>query len=160
MGRAARVFFVLILAGMAKAGDPPQSPAPQTFVKAGKLLDVRSGKPLTNQTIAIRGDRVERVAPYDQVQIPAGAAVTDLSRATVLPGLIDCHTHITRSDTDDSHYDDILLKQSWQYRTILPTLNVKHDLDAGFTAMRDLARGHQAAGKWEIRDEGRSGGQE
>jgi len=52
--------------------------------------------------------------------------------------LIDCHTHIMLTDTDDSHYDDILLKQSWQYRTILATLNVKRDLEAGFTAMRDV----------------------
>ena len=62
----------------------------------------------------------------------------DLTRATVLPGLIDCHTHIMLTDTDNSHYDDILLKQSWQYRTILATLNVKRDLEAGFTAMRDV----------------------
>lgn len=85
---------------------------------------------LSNQVIVIRGERIERVAPADQVQIPAGATVTDLSRATVLPGLIDCHTHIMLADTDDSHYDEILLKQSWQYRTILATLNVKKDLEA------------------------------
>ena len=72
------------------------------------------------------------------MQIPAGAATVDLTHATVLPGLIDCHTHIMLADTDDSHYDEILLKQSWQYRTILATLNVKRDLEAGFTAMRDV----------------------
>jgi imidazolonepropionase-like amidohydrolase len=138
MKRAALLTFVLILAGISWAGDPPQATAPETFVKAGRLLDVRGGRILTNQVIVIRGDRVERVAPGDQVQIPAGATVTDLSRATVLPGLIDCHTHIMLTDTDDSHYDEILLKQSWQYRTILATLNVKRDLEAGFTAMRDV----------------------
>jgi imidazolonepropionase-like amidohydrolase len=115
------------------AGDPPE-----TYVRAGKLLDVRAGKMLTNQVIVIRGDRIERVAPGDDLKIPAGAAVVDLSRATVLPGLIDCHTHIMLTDIDDSHYDEILLKQSWQFRTILATLNVKRDLEAGFTAMRDV----------------------
>jgi imidazolonepropionase-like amidohydrolase len=133
MKRIALLALVLIFAGTAKSADPPQ-----TFVKAGKLLDVRSGKMLSNQVIVIRGNRVERVAASDQVQIPAGATIVDLSHATVLPGLIDCHTHILLSDTDDSHYDDILLKQSWQYRTILATLNVKKDLDAGFTSMRDV----------------------
>jgi imidazolonepropionase-like amidohydrolase len=133
MRRFAILTFLLVLAAMARGADPPES-----FVKAGKLLDVRTGKMLSNQVIVIRGDRVERVAPGDQVQIPAGAAVTDLGRATVLPGLIDCHTHIMLTDTDDSHYDEILLKQSWQYRTILATLNVKKDLEAGFTAMRDV----------------------
>jgi imidazolonepropionase-like amidohydrolase len=133
MRRFALLTFVLFLAGIAQAGDPPE-----TFVKAGKLLDVRTGKMLNNQVIVIRGDRVERVATSDQVQIPAGATVVDLSGATVLPGLIDCHTHIMLTDTDDSHYDEILLKQSWQYRTILATLNVKRDLEAGFTSMRDV----------------------
>ena len=109
-----------------------------TYVHAGKLLDVRSGKMLNDQVIVIRGDRIERFAASSEVQIPAGAATVDLTRATVLPGLIDCHTHIMLTDTDDSHYDDILLKQSWQYRTILATLNVKRDLEAGFTAMRDV----------------------
>jgi imidazolonepropionase-like amidohydrolase len=136
MKRLAALTFLLAFSGATSAGPPPQ--APESFVKAGKLLDVRSGKMLSNQVIVIRGDRIERVARADQFQIPAGATVTDLGRATVLPGLIDCHTHIMLSDTDDSHYDEILLRQSWQYRTILATLNVKKDLEAGFTAMRDV----------------------
>jgi imidazolonepropionase-like amidohydrolase len=110
----------------------------ETYVHAGKLLDVRSGKMLINQVIVIRGDRIERFAASSEVKIPPGAATVDLTGATVLPGLIDCHTHIMLSDTDNSHYDEILLKQSWQYRTILATLNVKRDLEAGFTAMRDV----------------------
>ncbi len=111
---------------------------PETYVRAGQLLDVRSGKMLANQVIVIRNEKIERIASADQVQIPSGATVVDLSHSTILPGLIDCHTHIMLTDTDDSHYDDILLKQSWQYRTILATLNVKKDLEAGFTAMRDV----------------------
>jgi imidazolonepropionase-like amidohydrolase len=107
---------------------------------------------LINQVIVLRGDRVERVAPSDQVQIPAGSTVTDLSRATVLPGLIDCHTHIMLTDTDDSHYDDILLKQSWQYRTILATLNVKKDLEAGFTSMRDVETEGSMYSDVDVRD--------
>ncbi len=112
--------------------------SPETYVRAGQLLDVRSGKMLANQVIVIRNEKIERIASADQVQIPSGATVVDLSHSTILPGLIDCHTHIMLTDTDDSHYDDILLKQSWQYRTILATLNVKKDLEAGFTAMRDV----------------------
>jgi imidazolonepropionase-like amidohydrolase len=93
---------------------------------------------LNDQVIVIRGDRIERFAASGEVQIPAGATTVDLTHATVMPGLIDCHTHIMLTDTDNSHYDEILLKQSWQYRTILATLNVKHDLEAGFTSMRDV----------------------
>lgn len=138
MRRALILCGLLCVASLAwcpalSAADPPT-----TYVRAGKLLDVRAGKMLSNQVIVIRGDRVERVASGADVTIPAGAIVVDLSHATVLPGLIDCHTHIMLTDTDDSHYDEILLKQSWQYRTILATLNVKRDLEAGFTAMRDV----------------------
>jgi imidazolonepropionase-like amidohydrolase len=108
------------------------------YVRAGRLLDVRSGKMLDDQIVVIRGARIERIAPAREQQIPAGAKTVDLSRATVLPGLIDCHTHIMLADTDNSHYEEYLLKDSYQYRTILATLNVKRDLEAGFTAMRDV----------------------
>jgi imidazolonepropionase-like amidohydrolase len=113
---------------------------------------VRAGKMLSDQVVVVRGDRIERVAPANQVQIPGGATVIDLSRATVLPGLIDCHTHIMLADTDDAHYDEILLKQSWQYRTILATLNVKKDLDAGFTAMRDVETEGSMYSDVDVRD--------
>ncbi|HET6216184.1 MAG TPA: amidohydrolase family protein [Acidobacteriaceae bacterium] len=137
-----RLFFVGALTFLAVAMAAPVAGAADlpaaTYVHAGKLLDVRSGKMLSDQVIVIRGDRIERVVANGGVLIPAGSATVDLTRATVLPGLIDCHTHILLTDTDNSHYDDILLKQSWQYRTILATLNVKRDLEAGFTSMRDV----------------------
>jgi imidazolonepropionase-like amidohydrolase len=135
---AGTLFLVIASAAVAVASVTAAEVPAVTYVRAGKLLDVRSGKLLSDQVIVIRGERIERIAGSLDVQIPAGATAVDLTRATVLPGLIDCHTHIMLSDTDDSHYDDILLKQSWQYRTILATLNVKRDLEAGFTAMRDV----------------------
>jgi imidazolonepropionase-like amidohydrolase len=123
----------LVLCACAFAGDPPV-----TYVRAGKLLDVRSGKMLTEQVIIIRGEKIERVAGAAQVQIPAGANVVDLSRATVLPGLIDAHTHLMLTGEDNGRYDEQLLKESWQYRTIEAVVNAKRDLDAGFTSMRDV----------------------
>ena len=125
------------LTGPTPVAEAPTT-APPEYVRAGKLLDVRSGKMLADQVVVIRGERIERVAGASAERIPAGAKVVDLSRAMVLPGLIDCHTHIMLADTDNSHYEEYLLKDSYQYRTILATLNVKHDLEAGFTAMRDV----------------------
>jgi imidazolonepropionase-like amidohydrolase len=124
------------LTGPVPTAEQTASAAPE-YVRAGKLLDVRSGKILDNQILVIRGARIDRIAPATE-SIPAGAKVVDLSHATILPGLIDCHTHIMLADTDNSHYEDFLLKDSYQYRTILATLNVKRDLEAGFTAMRDV----------------------
>jgi imidazolonepropionase-like amidohydrolase len=125
------------LTGPVSAAPQPAPSAPE-YVRAGKLLDVRSGKMLDDQVIVIRGGRIDRIGPASEAQIPTGTRLIDLSRATVLPGLIDCHTHIMLADTDNSHYEDYLLKDSYQYRTILATLNVKCDLEAGFTAMRDV----------------------
>ena len=63
-------------------------------VRAGKLFDSNAGKMLTNQVVLITGERISEVGPAAQVRIPAGAQVIDLSRETVLPGLIDAHSHI------------------------------------------------------------------
>ena len=125
------------LTGPVPVAQQPASTTP-VYVRAGKLLDVRSGKMLDDQIIVISGGRIDRVAPAAQQQVPPGSHVVDLSHATVLPGLVDCHTHIMLADTDNSHYEEYLLKDSYQYRTILATLNVKRDLEAGFTAMRDV----------------------
>ncbi len=72
----------------------PAAPAGKTVaILAGHLLDVRTGKTLSNQIIVIQGDKIASVGPDSMV--PAGAQVIDLSNATVLPGLIDAHTHVT-----------------------------------------------------------------
>ena len=74
----------------------PQAQAPATTaVRAGKLFDPKSGQMLNNQVVLIQGEKITQVGPAASVTIPAGARVVDLSRATVLPGLIDGHVHLT-----------------------------------------------------------------
>src|ERR1044071_4145112 len=75
-----------------------QSPAKEVvLIKAGRLINVRGGRVLTDQAILIEGDRIKEVGPTQTVtaHAPQNARVIDLSRSTVLPGLIDCHTHLT-----------------------------------------------------------------
>jgi imidazolonepropionase-like amidohydrolase len=72
----------------------PQS-VQTTAIRAGKLFDPKSGQMLANQLVLIEGERITSVGPAASVSIPAGAKVFDLSRATVLPGLIDGHVHLT-----------------------------------------------------------------
>src|SRR5579859_6232841 len=113
-----------------------QGPA-REYIRAGKLLDIHSGRIATNMVIVVEGDHIERVAKAGEIAVPAGADVVDLSNAFVLPGLIDAHEHIFLTGEDNGRYDEQLLKESWQYRTIEATVNARKDLDAGFTSMRD-----------------------
>ena len=107
-------------------------------IRAGRLFDANSGALLPNQVVLIKGERISEVGPADRVKIPADAKVIDLSRATVLPGLIDAHSHLFLTGEFGTRYDEELLKESWQFRTIEAVVNAKLDLEAGFTTMRDL----------------------
>ena len=110
------------------------------LIKAGRLVDVRAGRVLENQGILIDGDRIKAVGPLAQIQNTAPAArLIDLSGATVLPGLADCHTHILlQGDISAADYDEQLLKESIPYRAIRATVAVRTGLLNGFTVMRDL----------------------
>lgn len=116
-------------------------PSQYTLIKAGRLIDVRAGRVLQNQGILIEGERIKTVGSLSEVQrsAPAAARIVDLSRATVLPGLADCHTHILlQGDITSADYDQQLLKESIPYRTIRATVAARIALMNGFTVMRDL----------------------
>jgi imidazolonepropionase-like amidohydrolase len=118
-----------------------KTPASLVLIKAGRLVDVRAGRVVDNQGILIEGERIKAVGPFAKVQKGAGpsARVLDLSGATVLPGLADCHTHILlQGDITSADYDEQLLKESIPYRTIRATVAARTALMNGFTAMRDL----------------------
>ena len=79
-------------------------------IRAGRLFDSNTGQMLTKQVVIVSGERITEVGPQAQVKIPAGAQVIDLSQATVLPGLIDAHTHMfnsrgTKGTTESVHAD-------------------------------------------------------
>ncbi len=102
-------------------------------IKCGKLFDGKNDKLLDNQTIIVEGNRITAVGA--NVAIPAKARVIDLSKATVLPGLIDTHTHMY---LHDGEYNDQLLKEQIAYRAIFASVNARQTLEAGFTSIRDL----------------------
>jgi imidazolonepropionase-like amidohydrolase len=117
------------------------TPAKQTLIRAGRLIDVRSGRVLENQGILIENDRIKSVGdfPATVALLPPGTRIIDLSRATVLPGLSDCHTHVLlQGDITAEEYDEQLLKESIPYRTIRATVAARTALWNGFTAIRDL----------------------
>jgi len=112
-----------------------------TVIHAGRLFDGTSDRLLSNEVIVIDGQRIVQVGAAGEVKIPTNARQIDLRNATVIPGLIDGHTHIFRGRKPGilgpGLHEDILMTDSWQYRTIEAVVDVKRDLDAGFTSMRD-----------------------
>ena len=141
------VAIVAIVVVLAAASNAPaqtassEAPVRSVVVRVGRLLDVRSGTYLTNVTITIDGDRIRAVGPADDAvkSAPAGARVIDLGAATVLPGLIDCHTHLMARIPDERHgYEINLLTKSQAYRALEGAANARATLEAGFTSVRDV----------------------
>jgi len=115
----------------------PPAPEKTIAIRAGHLIDGRSEKRLDNVVILIKGDTIVSVTP--NAAPPTGAEVLDLSKATVLPGFIDTHTHVLlNGDITAEDYDKQLLKDSIPYRAILGARNARIALENGFTAIRDL----------------------
>lgn len=111
-------------------------------IRAGRLFDSKSGRILENQLVLVDGERISAVGPADQVQIPSGAQIIDLSKATVLPGLIDGHTHVFGFGLDGIKPGGPPfanpISDTREYRTLLALANAQKDLRAGFTTLRDL----------------------
>jgi imidazolonepropionase-like amidohydrolase len=133
---------LLLLAAAAAAVAAAQSaPSPAvTVIRAGTLIDGKSGSPRRDQVIVIRGNRIESAGDAGKTPIPEGAAVIDLSHATVLPGMIDAHTHIFLQGEDPAEggYDIQLLKYPIAYRAARAAVAARRALDQGFTTIRDV----------------------
>jgi len=110
------------------------------FLKCGRMIDVKVGTARSNVGVLVKDGAITDVK--NGFETPADASdaqVVDLSRETCLPGLIDTHTHVLlNGDITAADYDEQLLKQSPEYRTILATVNARRALDYGFTTIRDL----------------------
>jgi imidazolonepropionase-like amidohydrolase len=113
--------------------------APLTVIRAGTLIDGQSETPRKNQLIFVRGQRIEKVADA-AAAIPAGAKTIDLSNATVLPGMIDSHTHLFLWGEDPAKggYDANILKAGIALRAARATYAAKRALEQGFTTLRDV----------------------
>ena len=108
-------------------------------IKAGKVVDPETGKAAANQIILVEGRRIKEIGP--NVAIPSGAKVVDLSRATVLPGLFDAHTHLCMTvipKRDAGNYYFTTLLDTTAYRAIEGVANGQAMLQSGFTTVRDV----------------------
>src|SRR5581483_6014205 len=119
--------LVLALAGLAQA-------QPRTIIQAGRLLDVKTGKIATNQAIVIEGDKIVSVGPASSVKTSAGDHTINLANATVLPGLIDAHTHITFNP--QFGYESLAI--SVPREALIGAHNARVTLEAGVTTVRNV----------------------
>ncbi len=131
-----RIALPGILAGLlslAAAGDEPP-----IAVRAARLLDVKSGQYVPGAVVVIRGDKVESVGT-GTTAAPAGVKVIDLGDRTLLPGLIDAHTHVLlQGDATAPEYEEQILKEYPAHRVVRAVRAMKIALEHGFTALRDL----------------------
>ena len=119
-----RIFGLVVLSALAGVGATwCQAPAAHASIaiRAGRIFDPKSGTILANQVVLIQGDKIADVGPADRVRIPADARVIDLSRATVLPGLIDGHVHFTDA------------VGNYQHQMMVAMHSATQSLEAGFT---------------------------
>jgi imidazolonepropionase-like amidohydrolase len=136
------LFLALAISAAGQQKDNPEFRASDswTVIRAGVLIDGKSDKPRSNQVIVIHGNLIESVADAATAKIPSGATVIDLSKATVLPGLIDAHTHIFLQGEEPAHggYDANILNAPLALRAARATVAARRALEQGFTTLRDV----------------------
>jgi len=135
--------WILLLAAVIPAAAQQKDNAASdswTVIRAGSLIDGKSAAPRRDQVIVIHGNRIESVNDAATAKIPSGAAVIDLSKATLLPGLIDSHTHIFLQGEDPAQggYDANILNAPLALRAARATVAARRALEQGFTTLRDV----------------------
>jgi imidazolonepropionase-like amidohydrolase len=138
-GLTLALLFILSQTLLLPSALSQEGPHPSGFVavKAGRVLDVRSGRYLDHQMILIEGDRIKEIGAEDAVRphMPSDAKIVDLSQLKVLPGLIDAHTHLTFAVGQTSYRG---LSISVPREALIGARNARVTLDAGFTTVRNM----------------------
>jgi imidazolonepropionase-like amidohydrolase len=141
-----RVLMGLLLTAVLVATATAQT-VTLTAIKCGRLFDGKTLALQENVVVLVEGNKIRAVGK--SVAIPAEAKVIDLSHATVMPGLIDCHTHMFLHGIN---YDDAILKKSQQYRAIWASVAARKTLLSGFTSVRDIETEGGGYGDVALRD--------
>lgn len=150
MNRTVTKYIAMLLGALAVVGAGAHADEPKTtlLLTGGQVLDASGERLLDGRDILIVGKRIADVAPAQFVQVPDSAERVDLSGLTVIPGLIDAHSHLLLHPYDETSWNDQVLKESLELRTIRAVPAMRATLEAGFTTLRDL--GTEGAGYADV----------
>jgi imidazolonepropionase-like amidohydrolase len=118
------------------------------LLKPARVFDGVSMECHSDWVVVVKGERIESVGPSADIQVPNGARVVELPRATLLPGLIEAHSHLYLHPYNETSWDDQVLKESFTLRVCRATQHARATLQAGFTTIRDL--GTEGAGYADV----------
>jgi imidazolonepropionase-like amidohydrolase len=142
---------LVLLVGLASAtaaapAPPPAAPKAETsfLLRPAQVFDAAGEQAHAGWLVVVTGREIAAVGPAERVTVPAGARTIDLPGMTLLPGLIDAHSHVFLHPYDEMLWNDQVLKEPLAYRTIAATIHAERTLRAGFTTLRDL--GTEGAG--------------
>ena len=139
------VFAILLLLApgpLFAQADPP------VLLRPDRVFDGLSGEPHRGWVVLVKGDTIAAAGPADEVKVPDGARTIALPGMTLLPGLIDAHSHLLLHPYDETPWDDQVLKQSLAERLCRATVHARANLLSGFTTLRDL--GTEGAGYADV----------
>jgi imidazolonepropionase-like amidohydrolase len=148
---AALLVPAALLAQRGRGGAPAPGGAQRdslVLLKPAAVFDAIDDTPHAGWTVLVRGDRIDAVGPAAQVGMPAGATVIELPGMTLLPGLIEAHSHVLLHPYNEAQWNDQVMKEPLALRTARATVSLRNTLMAGFTTIRDL--GTEGAGYADV----------
>ena len=138
MRRVAMASVFVAWAASSLAGQMPSSAPASVVLKPARVFDAASPAPHEGWAVVVTGNRIVSAGPAAAVQAPAGSRVIDLPGTTLMPGLIDAHSHIYLHPYNEATWNDQVMKETLAYRTIAAVIYCRDTLLSGFTALRDL----------------------
>ena len=132
-------FFALAAAAVAPAQAPPPAVTPASvLLKPARVFDAVSAAPHEGWAVLVTGHAIAAAGPAADIAVPPGTKVIDLPGTTLMPGLIDAHSHIYLHPYNEATWNDQVMKETLAYRTVAAVIYCKDTLLAGFTSLRDL----------------------
>src|SRR5689334_11375648 len=145
---ALALFVPAIALAQGGRGNQPQQPQTVTLLTPARVWDGSDAAPHEGWAVLVRGDRIESVGPRGQISAPSDAKVVDLPGTTLIPGMIEAHSHLLLHPYNEAIWDDQVLREPEALRVARATVSARNTLLAGFTTVRDL--GTEGAGYADV----------